>query len=140
VKNKVTLNTSELTGAALDWAVAKCEGKSVETNDDWVIDIALDTILISDSRFQPSSDWAKAGPIIHREGILMGPSPFPGEPYAACVGSEWDTGAFTQSGSTPLIAAMRCFVTSKLGPQIEVEEELAARTRPSPSGWVPLKM
>ena len=138
MKSNLTLNTSELTGAALDWAIAKCEGKPVAKNDRWVIDIDLDTILIDGIHFQPSTDWSQAGPIIHKEGILVGPSPFPGDDYAACIGSGWDEGKFTQSGSTPLIAAMRCFVESKLGPLIEVEAELAIKTRAPPSSWTPL--
>jgi hypothetical protein len=52
---KIKLKTSELTGAALDWAVAKCEvGDAINE--------------IDDPHFY-STDWALAGPIIEREKI-----------------------------------------------------------------------
>ncbi len=41
---------------------------------------------------------------------------------------EWEAmikgGFFTSYGSTPLIAAMRCYVASKLGEEVEVPDEL----------------
>jgi hypothetical protein len=55
---KIKLKTSELTGAALDWAVAKCEvGDAINE--------------IDDPHFY-STDWALAGPIIEREKIEPG--------------------------------------------------------------------
>jgi hypothetical protein len=55
---KIKLKTSELTGAALDWAVAKCEvGDAINE--------------IDDPHFY-STDWALAGPIIERERIEPG--------------------------------------------------------------------
>jgi hypothetical protein len=49
---KIKLKTSELTGAALDWAVARCElGEAINE--------------IDDPHFY-STDWAQAGPIIER--------------------------------------------------------------------------
>jgi hypothetical protein len=49
------LKTSELQGAVLDWAVAKCEvGDAINE--------------IDDPHFY-STDWALAGPIIERERI-----------------------------------------------------------------------
>jgi len=35
-----------------------------------------------------------------------------------------DDDAFEQDGPTPLIAAMRCYVASKLGEEVDVPEEL----------------
>lgn len=53
------MKTSELTGAALDWAVAKCEGINYG-----VIDGGLDCDCPD-----YSTDWAQGGPIIEREKI-----------------------------------------------------------------------
>ena len=67
-----------------------------------------------------SSDWALGGPIIEREGIAIN---------AHLDGSEWFArdywGEHEQSGPTPLIAAMRCYVASKLGDEVEILEVTA---------------
>lgn len=110
------MKTSELTGAALDWAVAQCEGLTCfghELTEDTL------TIVLSDGsyeNFSPSKDWALGGAIIERECIDLRWS---GE-WAAC-NSDTDPFIF---GSTPLIAAMRCYVASTLGDEVEVPEEL----------------
>jgi hypothetical protein len=98
--------TSELTGAALDWAVAKCEGRSV----------VKDPFLFHEIPAF-STDWAQGGPIIERERI--------GLDYAGA--NEWIAWQeYTDSvlGSTPLEAAMRCYVASKLGDNVEIPSEL----------------
>ena len=70
-----TMKTSELTGKALDWAVAKCEGW-----EEWGWDNGEfpafnarngDYSFLLLARFCPSSHWASAGPIIEREGITI---------------------------------------------------------------------
>ena len=116
------IKTSELTGPALDWAVAKCEFEGCE---DW--DGTLDGVdAVSDMGgkwFLPSTDWAQGGPIIEREGIEL---------YRHHDGDDWIWGAKTAPynpthrliGPTPLIAAMRCHVASTLGDEVEVPEEL----------------
>lgn len=108
-----TCKTSELTGAALDWAVAKCEGWSY---------IALGR-LHEIPKF--SEWWAQGGPIIEREGISVSvghaakwtaikrESAHPGAKIVWCAG-----------GNNPLIAAMRAYVASKLGDEVEIPEEL----------------
>lgn len=110
--------TNELQGAALDWAVAKCEG------------LLHDDGTVSDY-WQPSELWEQGGPIIEREKLTVAPND-----QKAYVGQEaWSAyrieTLFTdqgdreyQTGSTPLIAAMRCYVASKLGDEVEIPEEL----------------
>jgi len=100
------MKTSELTGAALDWAVANCESVEIivrQENWDWY-----------------SSSWEQGGPIIERERIEIGAH----EPKDI----EWVARDYwrenTMTGPTPLIAAMRCYVASKLGDDIEIPEEL----------------
>ena len=109
------VKTNELTGAALDWAVAKCEGLlafGYRKTDRFIIEL-------SDGEFEefcPSTDWAQGGPIIEREKITI-----------FQTGKDWmgyirhDTESFAP---TPLIAAMRCYVASKLGDEVEIPEEL----------------
>jgi len=102
------MKTNKLTGAALDWAVAKCEG--VINGDD------LDIGFILERGYTPSTDWAQGGAIIEREQMSI---EWTGEDWMAYI--EHDEEFF---GPTPLIAAMRCYVASKLGDDIETPEEL----------------
>jgi hypothetical protein len=109
------MKTSDLTGAALDWAVAKCEGKE----NTW-----------GRSKLKPyeyycghaySTDWALGGPIIEREKIGL---------HFSSVTGLWSAYPFNtsqkyaMSGTTPLIAAMRCYVASKLGEEVEIPDDL----------------
>lgn len=105
------VKTSELQGAALDWAVAKCEGR-----DQF---FSLNQPTHKEHCFSLmaySTDWAQGGPIIERERIATwGDNPY----WEAEIGQVW------AKGPTPLIAAMRCYVASKLGDEVEVPDELA---------------
>ena len=96
------MKTSELIGPALDWAVAKA----------WQ-PVYSDRHLLEHAKgFHPSTNWAQGGPIIEREGIALLP---PG--IAEMPGVEG-------RGETLLIAAMRCYVASVLGDEVEVPEGL----------------
>ena len=104
------MKTNELTGAALDWAVAKCEGNEIK--------IRKGCLWIPTECY--STDWAEGGPIIEREGILLDQyHDFPNW-AASCPPKS----GFNRFGPTPLIAAMRCYVASKLGDTVEVPIEL----------------
>jgi hypothetical protein len=113
------MKTAELTGPALDWAVAKCEGAytpSVGTDIDG-------TKRVNYGGMYPewSTDWAQGGPIIEREGIHTGQG-MDGLWYANKGISKHH-----QFGRTPLIAAMRCYVASKLGDEVEIPAELGSQ-------------
>lgn len=116
--------TSELTGDALDWAVAKALEMHVwPTRGGW---FTFDSDAYSEYRndynddklqsFRPSTNWAQGGWIIERERISV----------LTCCG-EWqadiDEGV-RYYGKTPLVAAMRCYVTSKLSDEVELPEGL----------------
>ncbi len=110
------MKTNELTGAALDWAVAKGEGLKVRVMSGVCHDVELlDMQVDGDTRVIYSSDWAQGGPIIERERI-------------ECLhdGGLWyvDAPHGLYDGPTALIAAMRCYVAHKLGDEVEVPEEL----------------
>jgi len=104
------MKTQNLTGPALDWAVAKCLGYSGEQ--------ASYILFCDSSALAYSTDWAKSGPIIEREMLTVAPAKHEG--YMAWA---YPKGA-GYLGDTPLIAAMRCYVASKMGDEIEVPEEL----------------
>lgn len=124
------MKTSELSGAALDWAVAKCE-KETFVHGQYEHSSADNTIWARggasvEKRF--SVDWAYGGPIIEREKIALGWESYDlPEPTLGCWVATVHTppqGCRQEIGPTPLIAAMRCFVASKLGNEVEVPEEL----------------
>lgn len=86
------MKANELTGAALDRAVAKCEG-----SPSWMMGF--------------STEWGKGGPIIEREKIGLWSEGYDWEAKIQIGSGEW----ITEWADTPLIAAMRCYVASKLG-------------------------
>jgi hypothetical protein len=115
------METSELTGAALDAAVAQYEGVIVEYIDDGITRCLL---LPTGGRFSPSTDWAQGGPILERERIELQwiPSQGSANQYGARKPSLGGLNrTFCADGPTPLIAAMRCYVASKLGDTVDVK-------------------
>ena len=114
------LKTSELQGAALDWAVAKCEGIEIKNYSGALI------IRYDGDWWQPSTDWAQGGPIIEREGISL--TFENGDWTATALGRTSDCRAIRYFDYSSLIAAMRCYVASSFGDEIEVPEELMTET------------
>jgi hypothetical protein len=117
------MKTSELQGAALDWAVAKAEGV-----DGYIVNESFMTRWTDDEcedgvDYHYSTDWAQGGPIIERERISI-------EDCQDGAGLYWEAtrieppAVSEARGPTPLIAAMRCYVASKLGDEVEVPDEL----------------
>jgi hypothetical protein len=134
------MRTSELTGAALDWAVAKAD----EERDVLFCQRQYGRLIVRiagdhETRdiewpYTPSTDWSQGGPIIEREELSI-------EPQYTAGGLEcWvayghnlrydDHGNYIQGSDnrqyapTPLIAAMRCYVASKMGDEVDVPEDL----------------
>jgi len=129
------LKTSELQKAALNWAVAKCEGYVVEfryshhRNQSWVVCDMNQDCRPSDNcdegrwqMFVPSNVWQDGGPIIERERIGFKYTGTAME-FVAWVNGELST-VHDHYGPTPLIAAMRCHVANKMGEEVEVPDEL----------------
>ena len=130
------IKTRDLTGPALDWAVAKAADYLSRLGDHWMVTlpgvhVRMNFVPGPRCVFTPSTRWAQGGPIIEREFISVSPG-------------EWDIDAIpvVQSmcawslqaeihgdkpfyyGPTALIAAMRCYVASKLGDEVDIPEEL----------------
>ena len=118
------VKTNELTGAALDWAVAKCEGVTVLPKMRGGCYVTLnkgETVLLC-----YSTNWAQGGPIIEREEISISREFASGRiEWAAWTPAPIrdDAEAFGY-GPTPLIAAMRCYVASRFGDEVDVPDEL----------------
>jgi hypothetical protein len=111
------IKTSELTRTALDWAVTMAEN--------WAG---------ADFEVKPySTDWAQGGPIIDREDIAISSAPDGLWAAYASKGTrlvqhggqavEVFNWTYKQQGYTPLIAAMRCYVASKLGDEVDLPKK-----------------
>ena len=126
------IRTKDLTGAALDWAVAEC--KKVRTyvrpyehtmTGLCILDADLVDMETDDAQeLRYSRDWAQGGPIIDhmvREGLrLTGYKSLPTDPTSC----QAQIGNIVTGGPTPLIAAMRCYVASRLGATVDIPQGL----------------
>lgn len=90
----------------------------VLTSDCW----STATLFLVTGKKPPaySTDWAQGGPIIERWVSDLSQR---GEWYAQIQINDVPEYA-KASGPTPLIAAMRCYVASKLGDEVEIPDEL----------------
>lgn len=127
---------AELEGPLLDLAVSKAEGlKAVIHLVDNAISPFFECCVLNECgrlqyQYMPSRDWTTGGPIIDREQMSLG-SPGSrvhrlGGPNAGWGASgvwtavTWHAGvdgkrSHAWHDSEPLVAAMRCYVISKLG-------------------------
>jgi len=148
------MKTSELEGIQLDWAVAKAEGLNLQMRNDFLKDKArrvniktesLELILSLQQDNTPiyvkddcpydipyySYNWFLSGEIIEREEIRLmidDKKQWWAEKHLDSQGNTAFQTSFDKAiigqGSTPLIAAMRCYVASKLGDEVDIPEEL----------------
>lgn len=111
------IDTDNLIGPNLDWAVAKCEGHIDDCNS-WLYESTAKDVAES-GNYHPSQDWAIGGPII--------------EYLRLCVtnGHEDIWLAYSRnhcaSGPTPLLAAMRCYVAMEVGAKVDVPNALVTK-------------
>lgn len=123
------MKTSELIGPALDWAVASCEGYIVTSDGISTLLRRGEELLIlgpgsSPLNYTPSTDQTQGGSIIDREDIST----------VLLYGTTWGATTYNVQdivldrneahyqgiGPTRLIAAMRCYVSIKLGDEVEL--------------------
>lgn len=119
----------DLTGVQLDYAVGVAEGWSDFDWDDGecpAFHAAPDgyTDYQCLATFRCHDDWRLGGPIIERHLISIAAPSLMREQWRAMIDSESKHAWVIGDGPTPLIAAMRCFVASKLGDEVEIPEEL----------------
>mgnify|MGYP001567607778 CR=1 FL=1 len=122
------MKTSELKGAALDWAVAKCEGLVPLISKHRTVEGAISVLVKNRLVWEPTYNWVQGGPIIEREGISLEFKSQQNEWHAIIdTRPEYTRGQYLfvrWHKTSPLIAAMRCYVASKLGDEVDVPEEL----------------
>ena len=111
------MKTNELSGAALDWAVAKCEELLGLDNAE---EFLRDHLIGFSTKY--SKIWSQAGPIIERERISL-VQKHDGW-WMACVYNNNDLPTYLRLNQNPLVASMRCYVTIKIGDTVEIPKEL----------------
>ena len=104
------IKTHEASGLVLDWMVAVASKHPSRT--------CVGLFDFWDYCFNPSTNWVQGGSIIEREKISVW---WDGVWHAKYDGCRPDQ---VQDADAPLIAAMRCYVASKLGDEVEVPDEL----------------
>jgi hypothetical protein len=124
------VKVEETSGVVLDWLVAKCEDASILTCATGEPTTPIEFAGHHDAGWANySTDWSLCGPIVEREGIATRrnthglwyalPSSLLGDRASA----HWNKEKCC-TGPTPVIAAMRRYVASKLGNEVEAPEEL----------------
>lgn len=130
--NMIEVKTAELSGPALDWAVAMTGAVTVEQNG-LDLDARGRPTVGGDMKipYEPSNNWGQCGPLIEKyniqtsyngNGFHRSPT---GKYWCAYVcephGPEMRPSG---GGPTPLIAACRAIVAAKLGDTVQVPAEL----------------
>lgn len=128
------IKTNTLIGFPLNWAVAMCQGcynlrlvSTYDNNTAWQYTVtdAEDAnreydVYLADTDYL--NDWALSGPIIEQEELSVGHARQSPNWFSSTSEEE----ATYYYGPTLLIAAMRCYVASKLGDEVEIPEGLYA--------------
>lgn len=119
VMNKIKV--SEATNIQLDWLVWNIVGGAA-AYPKTVSGKAFSKLWHGNSAkyIHPSTDWSHLGPIIERETMDL----VYYRSYGEWGASKQGDGGVGTKGPTPLIAAARCYVMSKLGVEVLVPEEL----------------
>jgi hypothetical protein len=116
----IEVHTATLNGAALDWAVAKVEGRKVEIVRGGSYGRPDTLWFIADEggqAYSPSKDWAVAGPLLDKYHVSL---IYAFEEYEALIGM---TGSGYHSSAT--VAACRAIVAAAaLGDTVQVPKEL----------------
>jgi len=133
------MKSADLIGPALDWAVRKIEGPEIKPRIAATVSNAgkhfriVDDVRYNDRGheyfvyYSPSTSWSQGGPIIEREKLMIEPLLVGGDWFGnwRSVGLSWEGRTHADmTGPTPLIAAMRCYVASKLGDEVDIPKEL----------------
>ena len=122
------MKTSELTGATLSYAVTMIEMPHLVWGKTIGVHHASKQVVVpelsSPDCYSPFSGWEMCGPIIEREQISVEHDFANGEWAAWAPAPRRDDSDAFGYGNTPLIAAMRCYVASRLGDEVDVPEEL----------------
>lgn len=117
------MHVSDLQGKVLDYWVAQVKGIHTHPHPNRLNDrliIKNESTQYGFYPYEPTRSWRQAGPIIEREQISL-----------HRIGDHWEAIKHCEgrlirfSEKSPLVAAMRCFVASKLGEVLPDENAVA---------------
>ena len=111
------MKTSSLTGAELDYWIAKIEicPSPMIMNDVCIVGL-------HDMAYSPSTNWSQGGPLIEKYSITIikcKKDDFWQAAINTTCTMDWPEGEYYAEGPTPLIAAMRAIVTSVYGDTVD---------------------
>lgn len=128
----VEVKTQDLSGAALDWAVAQVDGvktimmapRKDQPKEPFALfgSLALTIGGEDQSSYAPSTCWHCGGPLIEAYKLDLG-APLENKNGPWNANTEWGHPLGYQ-GDTPLIAACRAIVASHFGDTVSVPKEL----------------
>jgi hypothetical protein len=125
------IKTTELSGLALDYAVAMCEYPHLVYGDTIGLhhashQLTIPAFKVPDCFYNPSVNWSVGGVIVERERITLDAreSDWQARIWDDSIVDFIEVGKRGPYCNTALIAAMRCYVTSKLGNEVEIPDEL----------------
>jgi hypothetical protein len=108
------MRVGELTGAKLDYWVAKAEGADKITPSDLTKRIRIGERY---GIYSPSTDWSQGGPIIQNNFIELA---WNGDPSECKASWMHNNGVYSwQFGPDALTAAMRCYVAARFGEEVD---------------------
>lgn len=122
------VKTAELSGAALDWAVAKSTRKEMPSVNQWILW----------DGYHPTRNWLHCGKFIedfklslylHSEYKINGEGVY--DVYEAGCSADWFVDASTPDpvSTDPKVAICRAVVASKLGDEVDIPDELMETTK-----------
>ncbi|WP_258087442.1 DUF2591 domain-containing protein [Xenorhabdus bovienii] len=106
------IKTSELTGRALDWAVALADGFDINS-------------LIGMPQLTPeySTDWSECGQLIEKHHVELNFNSVSKE-WSAYIFSFEELESVIEDGESPTIAICRAVVAAQLGDEVDIPDEL----------------
>ncbi|MEG1818089.1 phage protein NinX family protein [Pseudomonas sp.] len=126
----IEVKTADLTGPALDWAVAMADGWKADRPQDGQVSKngvyrlvgprPMRSTVHPDWYYDPSTGWAVGGPLRDKYNVGIESGVSDDLPYAYVPGRDLD-GSY---GETALIAICRAIVAAKLGDVVQVPAEL----------------
>lgn len=124
----IEVRTSDLVGAALDWAVAHAIGHKPRTGHGCaypveIIDWNRPGSQVNACRFEPSTDWSQGGPLIKKNLIAFSVEHKDVILAVLCDENGMYISGWRQ-GENHLIAACRAIVAAKLGDAVQVPSQL----------------
>lgn len=122
------VKTSELTGAAMDWAVAYALNGKPEFFKAFGAAMLGSSITgaVLAGNIYPSTSWSQCGPLLDKYDIALNGGVTDGERtiYATLRAVAGNSPFATATGPTRLVAACRAIVQSQLGDEVDVPAEL----------------